>query len=60
MDAERIPTVQDKENALTKAFEILDEEKLYPVLRRMWHSDSKYYIELGGYEHGSKTGAEDL
>lgn len=49
MDTERVPTIQDKEKAITKAFEILRSEQIRPVLRRMYHSDAKYYIELGGY-----------
>lgn len=49
MDTERIYTIQDKETAVTQAFEILKSAKLHPTLRRMWHAESKYYIELGGY-----------
>lgn len=49
MDTEGIPTIQDKENAVAQAFEILESAKLYPALRRMYHSNAKYYIELGGY-----------
>lgn len=50
MDTERVSTIQDKEIAVTKAFEILRSAKLYPALRKMWHGESRYYIELGGYD----------
>ena len=49
MDTEGILPITDKEKAVMKAFDVLKNGGLYPVLRRMYRYDERYYIELGGY-----------